>query len=257
MTMPFIHINDQELFYAYRTGIGDRTSSLLLIHGAGGSHLDWPAELRSIDRHDVYTLDLPGHGRSAPPGCSTIADYAEIVTSFIKAIAVQRIILVGHSMGGAIVQTIGLHPPPTVAGLVLLGSGARLRVAPAILEGIIPDFDNTTGLITDLAWSEDTPIELRQLAKRRLLESDPTSMYGDFLACNDFDLMDVVNEICLPTLVVTGSLDRLTPQKYSIFLAERMPDARLQVVEGAGHMVMLERPSEVAEAVLAFINDLV
>jgi pimeloyl-ACP methyl ester carboxylesterase len=58
-------------------------------------------------------------------------------------------------------------------------------------------------------------------------------------------------------LVVTGSLDRLTPQKYSIFLAERMPDARLQVVEGAGHMVMLERPSEVAEAVLAFINDLV
>ena len=253
--MPFVHVEDQELFYAFREGNGDRRSSLLLIHGAGGSHLDWPPELRSMDGRDVYALDLPGHGRSAPPGCSTIADYADIVTSFIKAIAVQRITLVGHSMGGAIVQTIGLHPPPPVTGLVLLGSGARLRVAPAILEGIVPDFDNTAGLITDLAWSENTPVELRQLAKRRLLESDPTTMYGDFLACNDFDLMNALNEIRLPTLVIVGSLDRLTPQKYSIFLAERILHARLQVVEGAGHMVMLERPSEVAGAMKAFIND--
>ncbi|MGB3715209.1 MAG: alpha/beta fold hydrolase, partial [Candidatus Promineifilaceae bacterium] len=187
--MPFLSIKGQQIFFAFREGRAASKQSLLLIHGAGGSHLDWPPEIRNMVAVNVYAMDLPGHGRSALPGCSSISDYADIVAAFIEAIDVAKVILIGHSMGGAIVQSIGLRPPSRVEGLVLVASGARLRVAPEILEGVVREFERTADLIAELAWSENTPDRLKQLGKRMLLTCDPKTVYGDYVACNGFDLM--------------------------------------------------------------------
>lgn len=254
--MPFLAIKGQQIFFAFREGRGASKHSILLIHGAGGSHLDWPPELRNMTTADVYTLDLPGHGRSDPPGYSSVSDYADIVRAFIEAIDVAKVIMIGHSMGGAIVQRVGLKPPSRVGGLVLLASGARLRVAPEILEGVVPEFERTADVIADLAWSENTPDRLKELGKHRLLTCDPTTVYGDYVACNGFDLMNHLHEMQLPTLVICGTEDRLTPLKYGRFMAEQLPDARMVIIEGAGHMVMLEQPAAVATAVEEFANEL-
>jgi pimeloyl-ACP methyl ester carboxylesterase len=205
---------------------------------------------------DVYAMDLPGHGRSDPPGYSSISDYAEIVRAFIETIDVAKVIVIGHSMGGAIVQRIGLKPPSRVEGLVLIASGARLRVAPEILEGVVPDFERTADVITENAWSENTPDRLKQLGKRMLLTCDPTTVYGDYVACNGFDLMNDLHEMQLPTLVISGTEDRMTPLKYGRFMAEQLPDARMETIEGAGHMVMLEQPIAVATAIEVFSKEL-
>lgn len=205
---------------------------------------------------NVYAMDLPGHGRSDLPGCSSISDYADIVAAFIEAIDVAKVILIGHSMGGAIVQSIGLRPPSRVEGLVLVASGARLRVAPEILEGVVREFERTADLIAELAWSENTPDRLKQLGKRMLLTCDPKTVYGDYVACNGFDLMIDLHEIRLPTLVICATEDRLTPLKYGRFLAEQLPDGRLETIEGAGHMVMLEQPVAVAAAIEKFAKEL-
>ncbi len=254
--MPYLTIKGQQIFFAFRESRGASEYSLLLIHGAGGSHLDWPPELRNMARTNVYAMDLPGHGRSDPPGYSSISDYAEIVAAFIEAIDVVNIILIGHSMGGAIVQRIGLSPPSQVEGLVLVATGARLRVAPAILDGVVQEFERTADVISDVAWSENTPDRLKQLGKRRLLNCDPTSVYGDFVACNDFDLINDLHDMQLPTLVVCGTEDRMTPLKYSRFVNEQLPDARIETIEGAGHMVMLEQPNAVAAAIEVFAKEL-
>jgi pimeloyl-ACP methyl ester carboxylesterase len=201
----------------------------------------------------VYTLDLPGHGRSEGPGCETIEAYVSVVAAFLDAVAISSAVIVGHSMGGAVAQKLALSGQGRASSLVLVGTGARLRVAPAILEGIQQDFDRAIDLITGYAWSSGADQSLTELGREALRDTGPDVLLGDFLACDRFDVMDRLGEIDVPTLVIGGSADRLTPLKYSRFLDEQIPDTRLVTVEGAGHMVMLERSQEVAGAIEAFV----
>ena len=262
--MPYVETTKGSLFYTVSQKSADTGSelttpqvgaaSLVLVHGAGGSRLHWPAELRRLPEATVYTLDLPGHGRSEGPGCDTIDGYVQVVTAFLDAVDVSQAIIVGHSMGSAIAQTLALKVASRVAGLVLVGAGARLRVAPAILQGIRDDFQASVELITRFAWSPETPPALTALGRQALLETSPDVLAGDFVACDRFDVMKRLGEIKAPTLVIAGAADQLTPLKYAHFLVEHIPDARLAVIEGAGHMMMLERPAEVANAVREFLN---
>jgi pimeloyl-ACP methyl ester carboxylesterase len=201
----------------------------------------------------VYTLDLPGHARSKGEGCETIGCYAEAVLAFLDAVAVDQAVILGHSMGGAIAQTLALQADERVLALVLVGTGARLRVAPVILGSIQDDFEEAVDLITRYAWSPDTASSLTRLGREALRETGPDVLLGDFVACDRFDVMESVAQIKVPTLVITGTADKLTPVKYARYLAEHVPDARLVMVERAGHMVMLERPEQVAGAVREFV----
>jgi pimeloyl-ACP methyl ester carboxylesterase len=251
--MPYAETARGDLFYTVSRGPKE-SPTLVLVHGAGGTRLHWPAELRRLPAVSVYTLDLPGHGRSGGPGCDTVTGYAEAVAAFLHAVGIDLAIVTGHSMGGAIAITLALDFADLVAGLVLVATGARLRVAPAILDGIRSDFERTTELITRFAWSSGTAPRLIELGRQALLGTSADVLLGDFTACDRFDVMERLGEIAAPTLVVAGSADQLTTVKYARFLAERISDARLVTVEGAGHMVMLERPLEVAEAMQDFLN---
>jgi len=252
--MPHVRINGEQLFYTLSQA-APGAPSMVLVHGAGGSHLHWPPELRRLAGVSVYDLDLPGHGRSEGKGCDTIACYAEIVAAFLHALGIEQAIIMGHSMGGGIAQTMALDFADCVAGLVLVGTGARLRVAPAILEGIRNDFAGSVELVTRFAWDPEAPARLTELGRQALLETGPDVLLGDFGACDRFDVMERLEEIQVPTLAITGDADRLTPVKYARFLVESIPGARLAIIAGAGHMVMLERPAEVEKAVQKFLSD--
>lgn len=251
--MPHIETANGELFYTLKEGPRDGPV-LALVHGAGGSRLHWPSQLRRIPGATVYTLDLPGHGRSTGDGCQTIGCYAESLLGFLNAANVDRAVVVGHSMGGAIAQTVALRAPQRVSAVVLVGSGARLRVADAILEGIQDDFEEAIGLITRYAWSPDADSSLTTVGIEALRQTGPRVLLGDFLACDRFDVMANLAKITVPSLVITGTADKLTPVKYAYYLAEHIPFARLALIEGAGHMVMLEQPRQVADAVRGFLT---
>ncbi len=228
--------------------------TLVLVHGAGGNRLHWPPELRCLPGATVYALDLPGHGRSGGQGRDTIEDYAKAIVEFLDTVGIEQPIIVGHSMGGAIALTLALYFPTRVAGLVLMATGARLRVAPTILDGMRSNFEGSVELITRFAWSPETKPALTELGRQALLETGPDVLLGDFSACNRFDVMERLGEIEAPTLVIAGTADQLTPPKYARFLTEHIPNARLVLVEDASHMVMLERPLEVTGAVREFLE---
>ena len=249
--MPVVQVGGQRLFY---TVSGRGGPALVLIHGAGGSHLHWPAALRRMPGATVYAVDLPGHGRSAGPGRERIEDYAADIICFLDAVGVPRGVLVGHSMGGAIAQMTALMAPERVAGLVLVGTGARLRVAPVILEGILQDARGTLDLITEWAWGPEADPTLVARGRQMMARVHPQVVWGDFAACDRFDVRERIGEITAPTLVITGSEDRMTPPKFGQWLAERIPGARFVLVEGAGHMVMLEKPDEVARAIREWLK---
>ncbi len=255
--MPYIVVDGQRLFYqAHRDGGEREGPPLLLIHGAGGTYLHWPPQLRHLPGVDVYALDLPGHGRSEGPGRRSIAAYREVVHAFSHALGLGRFVLGGHSMGGAVAQDYALAYPGRLAGLILVASGARLRVAPAILNGLRDDFPATVRLIADWAYGASPSERMRRLYAERLLDNDPRVLQGDYAACNDFDLMDRVQRIAAPTLIICGEADRLTPPKYSQYLSQQIPGARLHLLSGAGHMLMLEQAERVTEIIADFLAHL-
>ncbi len=252
--MPHVTIAGDEIFYAQHEGRAKDGRHLILIHGAGGSHLHWPNELRRLEGATVYALDLPGNGHSEGTGYQTISAYRDFVLAFMDALGLEKATLMGHSMGGAIAQDFALTYPHRLDKLILLGTGARLRVAPAILEGIHKDFEGTVRLIVDYAYAPDAPEQLKRLGVQRMAETPPDVLYGNFLACDRFDVIERLGEIGAPTLIICGTADRLTPPKYSTFLRDHIPGAQLVLVEGGGHMVALEQPEVVAQAVARFLQ---
>ncbi len=231
---------------------------LILIHGAGGSALHWPPEVRRLPGHWVLGIDLPGHGESGGEGQATIEGYVERLKAWLNALSIDRAIWVGHSMGGGISLTAALLIPDRVAGLVLVGTGGRLRVHSSILEASAqPEtFRGAVDIIISWAFSPEAPPKLTKLAAKRMAETQPHVLHHDFKACNQFDVMSRLEEINVPAIAICGRDDNLTPPKYSEYLAEHIPDARLTLIDGAGHMVMLEKPAEVAQAIHDFTSQL-
>lgn len=231
---------------------------VILLHGSGGNHLSWPPQIRRMADERVYALDLPGHGRSEGMGRHSIDEYADDVVAFMKAMKIGAAVMAGVSMGSAIALTLALKYPRKVLGLGLLGAGAKMRVSPAILDtvGNSNAFESAVDLIHENCFSANASPELVQLSKRQMMEMRPPVMLGDFLACNKFNVMGQLERVATPTILICGAEDKMTPVKYSEFLREGIPNAQLQIIENAGHLVMLERPDLVAELLKQFVDSI-
>lgn len=248
-SLPYATVGADRIFYTCHRSAAAEAPHLILVHGAGGNHRHWGSQVRTIETATTYALDLPGHGRSGGRGQTSIADYAAFVVGFMDALQLEQAVVAGHSMGGATALTLGLQYPQRVAGLVLVGTGARLRVLPAILEGTLNNFRDTIALISRYAYAPGTPRELVRQGQCEMLQVDPQVIHDDFAACNSFDVMGQLGGIHSPTLVICGTEDRLTPPKYSQYLVDRIAGAELELIPDAGHMVMVEKPDIVAEAI--------
>lgn len=250
--MPYVALADGErIFYSHRDDAAP--VDVLFVHGAGGTHRIWGHQVRDLAGGDTYALDLPAHGRSSGDRRDTITGYADVALSFLDALDLERVILVGHSMGGAITQWAALHAPERLAGIGLVGTGARLRVLPAIFDGLETDFQATVDLIVDYSFAPQADPSLADAGRQEWLAHPPETIRDDFLACDRFDVMDRIDEIELPVAVVVGAEDQLTPVKYARHLADNLPDAELTIVKETGHMVMLEQPAAVTGAIQRLI----
>ena len=256
--MPHLEVGGDRIFYTLHDAARSARGHvpLILVHGAGENHLVWPARLRRMPGISVYAIDLPGHGKSGGSGRSSIAAYADWLEQALRALSLDRAVIVGHSMGGAIAQQFGLAYPAQTAALVLIATGARLRVAPQILELTGSDLPAAADLISRLEWGPSTPEQMIRLGRQQLLANRPEVMHGDYLACHAFDVVDRLGDIRAPTLVIGGTADQMTPPRYASFLAERIAGAQLALIDAAGHMVMLEREEAVGRAVEEFLRDL-
>jgi pimeloyl-ACP methyl ester carboxylesterase len=228
---------------------------VLLIHGAGGSHLSWPPEIRRLTGYNVYALDLPGHGKSDAFGEQTIAAYADQVLRWMETVDHYRAIIVGHSMGGAIALQIAATRPARVAGLGLLGIGTPFEVPPEIIENLANEAMVSAALnqIKALSFSPETSPRLAALVFKRLAEMRASVLRGDFLACARFDMAGAQG-ISHPTLIIAGAQDQMTPLRYAQLLSKKIKGAELCVIPDAGHLLMLEKPNETAEHLRAFFQ---
>jgi len=228
--------------------------TLVMIHGAGGCSEIWKNQT-NILRSSINTLalDLPGHGKTSVKGMLKISEYTGWLKEVLENVFDFPVFLMGHSMGGAIIQEIAILYPHLVKGIILVATGPKLRVAPAFLDGLSTNFEDTVNEIMKYAYAPGVNDLWIKEGAGLMKKSGSIVVRNDFLACDGFDSLDEIGNIKTPCLVICGDKDKLSPVSLSDKLNENIRGSRLTVIPSAGHMVMIEKYKEFNESVREFV----
>ena len=271
--MSFCDLTTGRLHFTHN-GIKSSGPHLVLIHGAGGEVRCWPATWRlaaaaqgsvglslsrdtsRITNHSVFAIDLPGHGRSPGPACATIDSLADVIEQFLAAQNITNVVVVGHSMGGAIALKIAVRANPRVIGQIIVASAAKIGVTDEILSGLKTDFEKTVDFIVKYSFDRASGPFFPKKAREYTIATGAEATHADFLACSTFDMRDALGSIALPTLVIAAENDRMIPLKHSAGLADALPNAHLESFSACGHYLHLDRTTLVEAPIAKFCADL-
>jgi pimeloyl-ACP methyl ester carboxylesterase len=253
--MPFVNLRGKRVYYV-ENGKGKPGIPILFIHGAGNNHYFWEEQMNALALYrPVMALDLPGHDKSEGPAFAAIPEYAEWVSEFIKeCFSDRRIVLAGHSMGGAIVQQLALSKHEQISGIMLITTGAKLKVRRETLEALRQGVRDREAFLAN--FSPKTPKTIIDVIEAEREFTSVESALQDYLACDAFDLREMVPQINVPTLIVGGEDDITTPPKFSQYLHDRIPGSTLVMVADAGHYVMFEQSAEFNRIVEDFMESM-
>ena len=228
---------------------------LLFLHGLGGAGRGFAPQLAHFGAagYRAIAWDMPGCGGSSPLPLVTMDALTAALAAFIGALGLERPVLIGHSLGGMLAQSLLAHSPGVARAAVLsqtsaafggrdpawadafvaerlgpLDAGRSLaELAPAMVAAMVGDNADPAGV----ALAEDC------------IAHTPASTYRDLvLAMPGFDLRAALERIAVPTLLIAGTRDTNAPVAGMERMAARIPGARLAVLEGVGHLAHLERP---------------
>jgi pimeloyl-ACP methyl ester carboxylesterase len=246
---------------------------LVLVHGLGGCWQWWLENIPTLGRsHRVIAVDLPGFGASEPlPPPGDMETHAETILALLDALAVDRASIAAHSMGGLIAVRLATGAPDRLVSLVLVcAGGIRLSACRlALLNRVFRAFNAAFAR----RWVARA-FALRPRLRRRLFAravADPEALRPE-LAAQVVPLLSApgfldalasgirvanhvdVSLVQTPTLALWGRYDPILPVQQAKELVQRMPEARLEVLEASAHCPMFEQPSEFNAAVLRFLS---
>lgn len=236
---------------------------VVMIHGAGMDHTVWALQARSLAHRGraVLAVDLPGHGRSAGPALTSIAQMSGWLTRLLDIVSIEEAALCGHSMGSLIALEAAAAAPKRVRRLALLGVAAKMPVHPDLLAAAKADPRLAAHLI--LSWGHGpvghfgghpAPGLWLMGGGQSLLErAEAGVLASDLEACNGYDTAPIASRIACPTLLLLGSRDHMTPPAKARALAAAIPGAETVLLPGVGHMMMSEAPDAVIDALLKFL----
>ncbi|UCH32290.1 MAG: alpha/beta hydrolase [Candidatus Bathyarchaeota archaeon] len=255
--MAYVILNGLRTFYESR----GEDRPILFIHGSAGNHSMWRHQLDFFgERYRAIAIDLMGHGKSEiaiPISSITIKLYAEFIARFLEALNIDRITLIGQSLGGAICISFCLLFPEKVQCLGLVNTGAKLGVDPTLLSLMRKDFRDVMNMgFENILGQRRKAAEMRNTSwvMSEMLKTAPEIGLADFEACNKFDTREQLSQIAKPTKIIGGSEDILTPPWYQQYLHEKIKSSELKIIEGAGHFSMIEKPEEFNAAILEFLE---
>jgi len=228
---------------------------ILAVHGSGGGAWMWRRMRNELgEKASLLAVDLPGHGASEGRGASSIKEYREIVRTIARELELDRPFAMGHSMGGGVALDWGLNHPEELSGLILVATGARLRVKQGIFKTLKENYEGYLKGLEAMAFGKDVPEDILEESRENSGIASAETTYNDFTACDNFDIMEEIERIDLPTLILGGDSDPMTPLKYSEYLERKMPRAQLVTIPGGSHMLAVEHSKEAASAVADWLK---
>ena len=226
---------------------------LFWIHGSGYTPDSFRDQVAAFP--GSIALTLPGHQDGGEPLTSVgaLADWLAVKVRAANGKSGPAVVA-GNSLGGAIALEWALRHPNDVGGLILIGTGARLRVSPAIFEMLDTKWPDSIPAFADYSLSPSASPELHRRVEAWHRQVGQHATRADYAACNEWDIMERVGEIKAPTLIIVGEFDKLTPPKFSRFLHEKIAGSRLLEIPGAGHAAMTECPDVVNPEIKEFLK---
>ena len=245
--MVYLNYKGKKIFYKIKKA--KSKNYLIFIHGSGSDSTVWKYQFNIDNDYSIIALDLPSHNRSDKFETLSLELYVDVLKKFIESLDYDKIILCGHSLGGAVIQLFYFNNPDLVNKLILVGTGAKLRVSPVILESLKTNYDNFLKDLPVGAFSRKTPTDIVNEYVKETSSIGSEVTYQDFSICDKFDTMNLTSTIDIPIVIITGKEDKLTPVKYANYFKEKIINSKLYIIEKAGHMVMIEQPNQFNEIV--------
>src|SRR4029079_393451 len=230
-----------------------------LLHGAGFDQTAWALHSRWFAHHGYGVLapDMPGHGRACGARRRTIAEMADWTAALLEAAGVEKATLIGHSMGSLVALETAARYPAKVSALGLIGSPATMNVGPDLLKGAEANDHAAVDMVSiwglgfdaELGGSLAPGLWMHGGAQRVLERCRPGVLFSDLCAGNAYqDALAAAAKITIPTTLVLGERDLMTPSREGKALAAALPNSRTVVLSGAGHRLRAERPDDLLAA---------
>jgi pimeloyl-ACP methyl ester carboxylesterase len=253
--------------YVYTAGrdIDRNLPSVVFIHGAANDHSVWALQSRYFAYHgwNALAVDLPGHGASKGTPHAAVGATADWIAALIDELKLQRIALVGHSMGSLAALETAARYPQKISKLVMVGTAVPMAVSDTLLDAAIGNDHAAFDMVniwghTSAAQIGSNPLPGVWMAGDflRLLEKSKRDVLGnDLKACNDYkDGIAAAAKITCPTLLLLGKQDMMTSPKMTKEVTNTLQDCRVVVLDRAGHIPMAEEPDDTLDALKAFLN---
>jgi pimeloyl-ACP methyl ester carboxylesterase len=228
---------------------------LVLVHGSGCSADSWRYQVDSLSKDfAVVAVDLPGHGASEPVNDPSVTRYAMVAQGLLRRVGRRKVFLAGHSMGGAVALQVGLEHPELLKGIILVATAAYLDMLALTPDMLLWAAATMPHKFKGMFFSSLVTKEALAMARDDVRRCSLETVLGDFAACRHFDFRGRLTGLKLPTLIVCGTEDRITPPRHSQRLHKEISGSTLVLIEKAGHMLPLEAPAELNAAIRQFIR---
>lgn len=259
--MNFVRVNDVLLHYRLH---GRRDApALVLINSLGTDARIWDAVIdRLADQYRILSYDKRGHGLSdAPKGDYSLDDHVGDLAGLVAHCGLDRVALMGVSVGGLIAQGYALAYPDQVTSLVLCDTAAKLgdaaswdgRIRTVREQGMAALADAVMERWFPPAFRTQRPDELAGW-RNLFLRGSADGYCGTCATLRDSDLRDRIGGLAMPALVVVGSEDASTPVEIVRAAATAIQGARFEIIEGAGHIPSIDQPARLTAVVQAFLR---
>jgi pimeloyl-ACP methyl ester carboxylesterase len=262
--MQLIVQNDPAYAYSGGKAFDPALPAIVFVHGAAFDHSVWQWQSRYLAHHgySVLAVDLPGHGRSPGAVRSRIEALADWVAALIESAGLDRAAVVGHSMGSLVALDTALRHPDRVSKLALVGACAPMPVGEAFIAAARDD--SPAAFDMEVVWGHARSAALAQSpvpgisltgASRQLNgRARPGVLHADLEACHAYQpALERIRALKVPTLVLAGRRDQMTPPRAAQALAAQIPGAALVTLD-AGHSMMSEAPRETLAALRGFLK---
>ncbi|HSD53060.1 MAG TPA: alpha/beta hydrolase [Burkholderiales bacterium] len=254
--------------YAYSGGkaFDPRLPYVVFIHGAEHDHSVWVLQSRYLAHHGhgVLAVDLPAHGRSEGPPLASVEAVADWAAALLDAVGLKQAALVGHSMGSLVALDCAARHPSRVSRIAMIGAAFPMRVSDELLAATRDDEPLAQDMVN--IWSHSAYAHYPSnpgpgfwvLGENlRLMQRQKAGvMHVDFKACNDYAAgAERAAQVACPALFILGQRDVMTPARAGRELAKGVKGARVVEVGASGHALMAEKPDDVLDALVAFLEE--
>lgn len=231
--------------------------AVLCLHHSGGNGGNFREVIEKLqEHHSPVAFDFPGHHRSGSlDSLGSVERMAQFTGALIDKLGLPPAVLLGHSMGGSVALELALARPQVVRALVLCACAAHYPESPELLERYRLITEGKARRHFDpSAYSKATPREVVAAGFADSFKTDPRAVYPNLLALRQWEVVDRLGQISAPALVVVGDDEDAYFSEQADLLTSRLPNARKVTIAKAGHMIPLEQPGPLAEAIVEFLE---